>query len=364
MCRWQVSPLETWEEQAEIQAHPQEIWGIAVAPNGQVLATGSADRKIKLWDLESHDLLGVLDGYLGIVMALAFSPDSSLLAAGITNGELKVWDVAGRSLKSNLIGHQHNVTCLAFSRDGKTLASGSPDCTVRFWDTASGKLRATLEGNMGPVYSLALSPEGFTLAAGTGDREQRSTPGQIVLWDLRTGQVRATLGGHKSVVSALAYSHDGRYLAAAGWDHSARIYNTATNQVIGNTTYPYAIWSLQFAPKAKMLTICGEGQEIFSWCFDELAKPRLLTTTAGSPVWSALFLPDGHSAITANGKGVVTLWHRVKDPIPPVFSLVFYVGVLGAWCYKSWPSAGGRTCRTTNPSIRLAAPVPDKPQAA
>ena len=77
-----------------------------------------------------------LDGHEGWVAAVAFSPDGTILATGSHDQTIKLWDAAtGREL-ATLRGHTGNVYTVAFSPDGSLLASGSLDGTVRLWDMA------------------------------------------------------------------------------------------------------------------------------------------------------------------------------------------------------------------------------------
>jgi WD40 repeat protein len=112
---------------------PGPFDSVAFAPHGGILAAGGGDGLIRLWKLDSGAAIPSLSGHSNHVMDLASAPHGNTLASASWDRTLKLWDVgSGRTLRS--LAHEDRVQAVAFARDGRTLASSSDD-VVLFWDT-------------------------------------------------------------------------------------------------------------------------------------------------------------------------------------------------------------------------------------
>ena len=143
---------------------------VSVALSGdrrQVVASGSLDGTVRLWDVPSGQLRATLHGHAGPVHAVAFSGDGQVLASGGIDGTIVLWAApSGRRLMT-LRGHGSGVLGVAFSGDGQVLASGSLDGTVRLWDARTGTTVRTMRAE--------LPYEGMDITGLTGVTEAQRT---------------------------------------------------------------------------------------------------------------------------------------------------------------------------------------------
>ena len=149
---------------------------MSFSSDGAILATGSRDRTVKLWDVATRQNIATFEEHTAEVNSVVFSPvDATLLATGSRDRTVKLWDVATRQDIATLEGHTSGVNSVVFSSDGSTLATGSRDRTVKLWDITTRVNFATL-GHGDQVLSVAFSSDDTTLASGT-------EAGTVELWD-------------------------------------------------------------------------------------------------------------------------------------------------------------------------------------
>ena len=213
--------LATLAERTTISGRPAEGM-FSLSPDGQILASGSLDGTLTLFDAKTGAVLATIShAHAGIIFVLAFSPNGRLLAtvgrgamaANVT--EPKIWDVATHKLTAKPAGHTEIILSVAFSPDGKTLATCSMDNSIRFWNTTTWKeIPPFLEHREG-VNSLAFSPNGKTLASDSWDNTMK-------LWNVATRRELAALR-FDSAAEYMTFSPDGQTLAVRFWDRSLRL---------------------------------------------------------------------------------------------------------------------------------------------
>jgi WD40 repeat protein len=155
---------------------------LSFSPDGTTLALGtfvpySSAGEVKLIQVADGSEGSVLTGHENAVTAVAYAPDGKLLASGSADRSVRLWDPVQEQPLAILRGHGSPVQCIAFTPDGRTLASAGTDGVVRLWDVAAGRERADFDWGIGYVNAVAFAPDGMTAAAGGAD-------GTVFLWDV------------------------------------------------------------------------------------------------------------------------------------------------------------------------------------
>ena len=122
------------------------------------LISGSIDRTVKVWNLRTGECINTFTGHSNGIVGLHF--DSTLLATGSMDKTIKIWDFGGKSAFS-LKGHLDWVNAVRLDTDSRTCLSASDDCTIKLWDLDNRTCIKTLEGHTGQVQQLVILPDDF-----------------------------------------------------------------------------------------------------------------------------------------------------------------------------------------------------------
>jgi len=133
--------------QRTLTGHTDEVYAVAIAPDGLTAISASGDNTLKIWDTESGTQLRTLTGHTREVNAVAIAPDGKRAISASEDKTLKIWDTETGTEVRTLTGHTDWVTAVAIAPDGKTAISASGDRTLKIWDTETGTKVRTLTGH-------------------------------------------------------------------------------------------------------------------------------------------------------------------------------------------------------------------------
>ena len=213
-----VWDLETGHCRATFKDHTDFVRGAAVTPDGKTVVSGSADKTVKVWDLETGHCRATFKGHTDFVRGVAVTPDGKTVVSVSDGSTLKVWDLATGHCRATFKGHTDFVRGVAVTPDGKTVVSGSDDNTLKVWDLKTGDCRATFEGHTDGVYCVAVAPDGKTVVSG-------SYANTLKVWDLETGDCRATFEGHTNSIFGLAITPDGKTVVSGSYDNTLKVWD-------------------------------------------------------------------------------------------------------------------------------------------
>ncbi len=282
-------------------AHTDQVTSVAFSLDGTMLASGTGDGTVKLWNVEAGQNIATFAGHAGSVESIALSPDGKTLAtgSGVWDGTVKLWDVTTGRTIATLKGHTGFIESVAFSPDGKILASGAWDGTVKLWNVGTRQNIATFAGHAGSVESIALSPDGITLASGSGD-------GTVKLWDMAMRTNIATFAGHRAGVKSVAFSPDGTMLASGSEDNTIKLWDPVMRTNIATLVrHTDAVNFVDFSPNGTILVSGSEDNTVNLW--DVVTQN--ITTLEGhmGSINSLMFSPDGTTLASGSRNGTV-IW--------------------------------------------------------
>ncbi len=151
------------------ETHENAAQAVAFSKDRNLFASGSADKTVILWKMDTLDRKRTYRKLSDFVTALEFTPNGSNLAAATLDGKIRIWRTGKRRIRRMLKGHRDAVTDLEYTRDGRFLVSASKDGTIRFWNIKTGRTVRTLASHGGTVNSLSLSPDGTRLVSAGDD---------------------------------------------------------------------------------------------------------------------------------------------------------------------------------------------------
>jgi hypothetical protein len=208
-----------------LKGHTGEVRCVTVTPDGQRIITGADDGTARLWDAVSGRPLLTLDAHLGRVNPVSETPDGRRLLTGGYDGTAKVWDAESGRLLLTLKGHTAAVKLAAVTAGSQRFVTASIDGTVAFWDGAIRWKLLSLKGHSGLVWSFAVTPDGQRIVTGGED-------GTVRLWDAVNGRELLTLKGHTGSVWSVAVTSDGRRLISGSSDGTVKIWEAASPEQV------------------------------------------------------------------------------------------------------------------------------------
>uniref|UniRef100_A0A8I3W753 Apoptotic protease-activating factor 1 n=1 Tax=Callithrix jacchus TaxID=9483 RepID=A0A8I3W753_CALJA len=277
----QVFKAETGEKLLEIKAHEDEVLCCAFSTDDRFIATCSVDKKVKIWNSMTGELVHNYDEHSEQVNCCHFTNSSHhfLLATGSSDCVLKLWDLNQKQCRNTLFGHINSVSHCRFSPDDKLLASCSADGTLKLWDVTSANERKSINVKQFFLNSEDLQEDMEVIVkccswSADGARIMVAAKNKIFLFDIYTSDLLGEiLMGHHSTIQYCDFSPQNHLAVVALSQYCVELWNIdSCSKVADCRGHLSWVHGVMFSPDGSSFLTSSDDQTIRLWETKKVCK--------------------------------------------------------------------------------------------
>lgn len=308
----------------------EKVTSVDINPSGEWLAFGARKLgQLLVWEWQSESYVLKQQGHYSDMNTVAYAPDGQLVATGGDDGKVKLWTLSSGFCSVTFSDHSAAISQVEFAKQGKVLFSASLDGTVRAYDLIRYRNFRTFTSPTPTQFSsMTVDESGEVLAAGSIDTFE------IFLWSVQTGKLMDVMSGHEGPVSGLSFGPGGAQLASSSWDRTIRVWDIFRR---ARTVEPYSLNSdaltVVFRPDGKELATSTLDGQIQFWSLEDDKQTGVIegrkdisggrkqddritasNNSSGKSFNSLSYTADG-SCILAGGNSKYVLLYDVREGV-------------------------------------------------
>jgi WD40 repeat protein len=292
--------LDTGAELRRFEGHSDPVRAVAVLPDGRRALSSSSDGTLRLWDLETGAELRRFEGHSKAVMTVAVLADGRCALSSSSDGTLRLWDIETGTELRRFEGHSKAVMTVAVLADGRCALSSSSDGTLRLWDIEAGVELRRFEGN-GAVTAVAVLADGHRALSGCGD-------GTLRLWDLETGAELRRFEANHIGVATVALLMDGRRALSGYYGPTMRLWDLETGAELRRfEEHGEGVITVAVLPDGRRALSGSWDRTLRLWNLETGAEPRRFAGH-GDQVMTVTMLAEGRRALSGSKDQTLRLW--------------------------------------------------------
>eukprot|EP01117_Protostelium_nocturnum_P007903 TRINITY_DN2822_c0_g1_i2.p1 TRINITY_DN2822_c0_g1~~TRINITY_DN2822_c0_g1_i2.p1 ORF type:complete len:414 (-),score=122.93 TRINITY_DN2822_c0_g1_i2:38-1102(-) len=296
------------KELRNVEAHKGEICSTKFNFAGTILATGGADKLLKLWDTRSqYQPRTSLHGATQSIMSVDFSYNDEMVLAASNDNTVRIWTIQTGRTKYTLTGHEGKVMSASFTPDSNKIVSGSHDRTIKIWDLTKGYCIKTVFC-FSSCNSLALNGEGKMAISGHFDHQLRC-------WDIRSGEcIKEMDDVHTTQITSVSLSPDGTQVLTNSRDNTLKTVDIRTYSQVGSFSDENyksgANWNTAcFSPDGQYIVAGGNDGKVFIWSTLTNKLVSTLKPSSNNPttIYSTAWGPN-LDLVSVDKAGILSVW--------------------------------------------------------
>ena len=292
-----------------LEGHDHYVSCLCLTPDGRRVISGSDDKTIRIWDLDTGECLRILEGHAERVSALTLNNDGSLAISAGDDQTLRIWNVDSGDCQKTFEPDARMIFAVSLETNGRMalLAAGGDqyagveESKLQLWSLTTGRAMRMLEGHTSATKTAVISPDGRWGLSGSDDNTMR-------LWDIPQSLCVRVFEGHEHYVSSVRMTAD-RYWALSGsWDRTLRLWETSTGRCVRKFVgHENMITAVDLSADGRRAVSGGWDNTVRLW---DVPSGRCLRVYEGHEgmITSVAISPDGRRLLSGSWDKTVRVW--------------------------------------------------------